>query len=446
VDSCCILCNAEKTSGLRISSDIFESSLMRIIYFSLDYTPHDHRFLSALSASAHKIFYVRLQQGPRQTESRPVPENIEIVQWAGGQKPFAWSNLPKLTLAFRDLVKKIKPDLIHAGPIQTCALIAVLSGFRPLLTMSWGFDLMKDVHRGKWWAFATRYTLKRSTYFTSDAQVTRDMAVKYGMDPAKTVVFPWGVDLEHFKPAEDEEPKTKDGGRRTKDGGRRTKDGGRRTKDGGRRTKDEKQTVDDALSVIGHSSSVVRPPSKGFTLFCNRSWEANYGVDVLARAFVTVARQREDVSLMLLGGGSQGPTIRKILLSGGVEDRVSFPGQINNADLPRYYHMADIYISPSHVDGSSVSLMEALACGLPCLVSDIPANKEWVQEGYNGWLFPDGDHDALAAKILQAIEQREKLTEIAQKARATAEEKADWPKNVQVLLDAYEKTAFQQKG
>ncbi len=358
---------------------------MRVIYFSLDYTPHDHRFLSALSASSHKIYYVRLQQGPRQTESRPVPENVEIVQWAGGQKLFAWNDLPKLTLAFRDLIKKIKPDLIHAGPIQTCALIAVLSGFRPLLTMSWGFDLMKDVHRGKWWEFATRYTLKRSTFFTSDAQVTRDMAVKYGMDPAKTVVFPWGVDLERFKPSQDAHPST------------------------------------------------------DFTLFCNRSWEANYGVDVLARAFVTVARQREDVSLILLGGGSQGSLIRKLLLSGGAEGRVSFPGHINNADLPRYYQMADLYISPSHVDGSSVSLMEALACGLPCLVSDIPANKEWVQEGYNGWLFPDGDHNALAEKILKAIEQREKLSEIGQKARATAEEKADWPKNVQILLETYEK-------
>ncbi len=361
---------------------------MKVIYFSLDYTPHDHRFLSALSASEHKIYYVRLQTGPRQTESRPVPENVEIVHWAGGQREFRWADLPKLTLDFRRLIKKIKPDLVHAGPIQTCALIAVLSGFRPLLTMSWGFDLMKDVHRNRWWEFATRYTLQRSTYFTSDAQVTRDMAVQYGMNPEKTTVFPWGVDLIHFSP-----------------------------------------------------KSEYRVSNNGFTLFCNRSWEANYGVDVLARAFVTVARQREDVSLLLLGGGSQGPAIRKILMSGGVADRVTFPGHINNADLPRYYQMADIYISPSHVDGSSVSLMEALACGLPCLVSDIPANKEWVREGYNGWLFRDNDHEELAAKILKAIEMREQLPPIAQNARATAEEKANWPKNVETLLQIYRATA-----
>jgi glycosyltransferase involved in cell wall biosynthesis len=68
--------------------------------------------------------------------------------------------------------------------------------------------------------------------------------------------------------------------------------------------------------------------------------------------------------------------------------------------------MADLYISPSHVDGSSVSLMEALACGLPALVSDIPANQEWVSEGVNGWLFPDGNADILAEKILAVIAQR----------------------------------------
>jgi len=360
---------------------------MKIIYFSLDYCPHDHRFLSALSETEHQVYYVRLQRGARQTEDRPVPENIEIVQWAGGQKPFDWRDLPKLTFDFRRLTQKIKPDLIHAGPIQTCAFIAALSGFRPILTMSWGFDLMKDVYRGRGWEFATRYTLKRSTYFTSDARVTRDTAVKYGMDSAKTVVFPWGVDLSQF------------------------------------RIQNSEFRIDD-----------------GFTLFCNRSWEPNYGVDVLAKAFVKVAKERPEVSLMLLGGGSQGKDIRNILVRGGVEERVTFPGHVNNRELPRYYQMADLYISPSHVDGSSVSLMEALACGLPCLVSDIPANKEWVFDDQNGWLFRDGDVDDLAAKILKAIEKRASLPKIGQNARAVAEERANWQTNFQKLLQAYQTT------
>jgi len=260
----------------------------------------------------------------------------------------------------------------------------MLSGFRPILTMSWGFDLMDDVHKNKWWEWVTRYTLRRSTFFTSDANVTRDMAVKYGMHPKKTMVFPWGVDLERF-----------------------------------------------------NVSTLKRSNVQTFTLFCNRSWETRYGVDVLARAFVKVAQQKDNVDLILLNGGSQVHQLRNILQNGGVPDRVTFGGQIAQDDLPRWYHMADLYISPSHVDGSSVSLMEALGCGLPCLVSDIPANKEWIFEDENGWLFRDGDANHLAEKILAAMDQREKLPAIGESARRTAESRADWKKNSEVLMQTY---------
>lgn len=326
---------------------------------------------------------MKLERNLRQVEDRLIPAQVEQLQWAGAQGLFRWRDLPRLAMDFRRVVKGIGPDLVHAGPIQTCAFIAVLSGFRPILAMSWGFDLMDDVHKNKWMEWVTRYTLRRSTFFTSDAIVTRDKAVAYGVNPDKTVVFPWGVDLEQFKP------------------------------------------------------SAANRPSSAFTLFCNRSWEPRYGVDVLARAFVKVAQEKENVDLILLGGGSQGNRIRQILLNGGVMDRVTFGGQVSQTDLPRWYHMADLYLSPSHVDGSSVSLMEALACGLPALVSDIPANQEWVSEGENGWLFPDGDSNALAAKILAAMSQREKLAEMGRIGRRSAEKRADWKKNAAVLMDIY---------
>ncbi len=358
---------------------------MKILYFSTDYCPHDHRFLSAIRDGGHEAFHLRLQANLRQVEDRPVPEGVQIVQWTGGRDKFRWVNLPKYVLSLQRVIRRIKPDLIHAGPIQTCAFVAALTGFRPLLTMSWGFDLMDDVHRNWWYEQITHYVLRNSTFFTSDAMVTRDKAVTYGMNPERTIVFPWGVDLEHFT-----------------------------------------------------SSAVHRPSSEAFTLFCNRAWEPRYGVDVLAKAFVKIAGANPNVRLMLLGGGSQGARIRQILLNGGVLERVTFGGQVSQTELPRWYHWADVYISPSHVDGSSVSLMEALACGLPCLVSDILANQEWVTEGENGWLFRDDDASALAAKILQAVEQRDALPKIGRAARAVAEERADWTKNSAKLMQAYQ--------
>jgi len=152
---------------------------------------------------------------------------------------------------------------------------------------------------------------------------------------------------------------------------------------------------------------------------------------------VKVAQQHADVGLVLLNGGSQGNLLRSILQKGDVLDRVTFGGQVSQRDLPRWYHMADLYISPSHVDGSSVSLMEALACGVPCLVSDIPANQEWVTNNENGWLFRDGNVDELASKIIAAINQREILPKIGAAGRKTAESRADWKKNSEALMTVY---------
>ena len=370
---------------------------MRIIYFSKSYTPHDYRFLSALSATDHEVYYLRLEASKRQTEDRPVPENVKQILWAGGQREFRWRDVPRLTLDLRRLTKEIKPNLIHAGPIQNCAFIAALSGFRPILTMSWGYDLVMDADQSAWMRWVTRYTLKRSAFFTSDANITRDKAVSFGMKLEKTVIFPWGTDIERYQPKKGESGKK--------------------------------------AASSNRKSKIDNP--KPITLFCNRAWEPIYGVDILTQAFLKIAAVDPTVDLILLGEGSQGAKIRQLLMSGNVLDRVHFGGHVRQADLPRWYRMADLYISPSHVDGSSVSLMEALASGLPCLVSDIPGNKEWIEDEFNGWLFHDGDVNDLAEKILNAIRNRKSFDEIGKAARKTAEEKADWKKNFGKLLEVY---------
>lgn len=374
---------------------------MRILYFSRNYTPHDFRFLNSLSKTEHEIFYLKLEANQRQVEDRPVPENVKQILWAGGKREFRWNDLPRLVLDFRRVVKRIKPDIVHAGPIQTCAFIAVLSGFRPILTKSWGYDLVKDADSSWWMKRITSYVLRNSAFFTSDANVTRDKAVAFGMNPENIVLFPWGVNIERFHPV-----------------------------------KEEKSKAANRKSSIENRNSI--------TLFCSRTWEPIYGVDVLAKAFVKVANVNPDVNLLLLGGGSQGANIRRILTNGGVMERVHFGGQVSQRDLPRWYHMADIYISPSHVDGSSISLLEALACGMPSLVSDIPGNKEWIEDGVNGWLFRDGDVDDLADKILLAIKSRRSWGKIGKAARKTAEERADWKKNFGKLLEAYDQVLKQR--
>jgi L-malate glycosyltransferase len=121
-----------------------------------------------------------------------------------------------------------------------------------------------------------------------------------------------------------------------------------------------------------------------------------------------------------------------------VLEQVHFPGHVSQVDLARYYRSSDLYLSASHSDGSSISLLEAMACGLPALVSDIPGNREWINPGEQGWWFPDGDHRLMADAIIQAVEQRERLPEMGQSARQVSEQRADWNSNFPKLLEAYE--------
>jgi glycosyltransferase involved in cell wall biosynthesis len=219
------------------------------------------------------------------------------------------------------------------------------------------------------------------------------------MPDERIVTFPWGIDLKHFSPRPNQSP------------------------------------------------NEAQPATRPFTLLSIRSWEPIYGVEVIARAFVLAAQQRPELRLVMLGNGSQAPLLRQIFLKarliGDVEgeaesfSRLIFPGHASFDDLPRYYRSADLYVSASHSDGTSISLLEAMACGCPVLVSDIPGNREWVTPGKNGWLFPDGDVNALAQAILGAVEQRQRLPEMGQNARQIAEKRADWQENFQLLLKAY---------
>ena len=87
----------------------------------------------------------------------------------------------------------------------------------------------------------------------------------------------------------------------------------------------------------------------------------------------------------------------------------------------------------------SAALLEAMTSGLPVIVTDIPANREWVQQGVNGWLAADGDADEFARLLLltAALATQDRHS-IAGRNRRIVEERADWRRNFEKLLSAYE--------
>ena len=169
-----------------------------------------------------------------------------------------------------------------------------------------------------------------------------------------------------------------------------------------------------------------------------RSWEPRYGVDIALEGFWRAYQQEPNLRMFMFGGGSQEAMVKSFIKEKGLDDRIHLMGFSQNESLAYYYQAADIFLSASHIDGSSVALMEAMACACPPLVSDIPANLEWVTNGKQGWVFRDGDAGDLAAHILYIARNRDKTIAMGKNARKKAEQKADWKKNTQILLKTYQ--------
>ncbi|HEY59562.1 MAG TPA: glycosyltransferase family 4 protein [Anaerolineae bacterium] len=336
------------------------------------------------------MYWLRLENRGRNLEARQLPANVTIVDWTGGRKKVGWWNYPRLLKSFKDVVKKTKPDLIHAGPIQRTALLPALAEYHPLVTMSWGFDLLQDAERNFFYRWLTRFVLDRTDVFVADCLTLQRKAQSFGFPPQRSVIFPWGVDLKLFNP---------------------------------------------------HDRGFMRRQvgyEKDLLILHTRSWERRYGVDVALRGFTLALKHEPNLRLFMLGGGLKERWVKAFVEKQGLESRVHFCGFKPNNKLTQYYQAADIFLSASHIDGSSVALMEALACGCPALVSDISSNKEWITHGKQGWLFQDGDAEDLAVKIIEISKRQKVLKEYGKRARKTAEQKADWSENFQQLEYAYE--------
>jgi glycosyltransferase involved in cell wall biosynthesis len=142
------------------------------------------------------------------------------------------------------------------------------------------------------------------------------------------------------------------------------------------------------------------------------------GLDVLLRAFAQLeAEEVPDPVLRLVGEGPAEQQLRELAGELGIEDRVDLVGRRDDVDP--LLREADVFVLPSHVEGLSNSLLEAMAVALPVVASDIPGNRVVVRHGHNGLLVPPGDVPALAASLARLLRDRQGRRAMGTAARRT---------------------------
>jgi glycosyltransferase involved in cell wall biosynthesis len=155
------------------------------------------------------------------------------------------------------------------------------------------------------------------------------------------------------------------------------------------------------FSDLKRFEAIEREEKRERVFLFSGSLIARKGVDLLASAFVRLAREVPNVRLRIVGDGELRESMMQNLAP--VSERVEFVGFRDWPELPREYAAADVLCVPSRYDGWGLVVPEGLASGLPVIATDrMGAALEFVRTGKNGWLVPASDEEALLHAMREA--------------------------------------------
>jgi len=174
-----------------------------------------------------------------------------------------------------------------------------------------------------------------------------------------------------------------------------------------------------------------------FIILSNRNLLPIYNVSLLIRAIPIVLKEEPETKFLIAGDGSEKENLEREVENLDLGASVEFLGRVPHKDMPKLLAQADIYVSTSPYDGTSVSLLEALASGVFPIVTDILSNREWIADGENGFLVPKENENLLARKIIMAIRNHSLLWGAYEKNQKIVEQRAHWNENMKKMKELY---------
>jgi len=173
------------------------------------------------------------------------------------------------------------------------------------------------------------------------------------------------------------------------------------------------------------------------TILSNRNLLPIYNVSLLIRAIPIVLKREPKTKFLIAGDGTEKKTLQREVESMNINSSVEFLGRVPHEKMPDLLSDADIYVSTSLHDGTSVSLLEAMGAGAFPVVTDISANREWIISGENGFLFSEHEEESLAIMIIDAIRSHQLLEKSRTRNRLIVEQKALWQENIKQIESIY---------
>jgi len=297
--------------------------------------------------------------------------------------------------ALRSLLAEIRPDVLHAHYLSRFGWQARLSGFHPYVVTTWGSDLFVTLTRSRRARLWGRATLRAADMVTVVSRQMHEAVLAAGARPERVERVQFGVDTRRFSPAPE-------------------------------------STAEPGGGAVPTGRFVFSP----------RTIRPLYRHETVIEALATLP---SDVRVVMTGRGAD-PAYRQQLearaASAGVAERILVEAEIDDDRMLALYRACVTVVSVPESDGLPVTLLEAMACGAPPVVSDLPAAREMLEGVAPQLIAPVGDAAAVAASLgaVLGMSSEDRRT-LGDTLRARVVDEADQQTNMLRMESLYRRLA-----
>lgn len=164
------------------------------------------------------------------------------------------------------------------------------------------------------------------------------------------------------------------------------------------------------------------------------------GIDRIIEILPEMRRQINEANLVVVGNGPELGNLRGLARELGLQEYVSFVGRVPHEKVPYYLRAADVFVLYSGYEGLPHVVLEAMATGVPVILSDKGGNREVVEDGVNGLLVPIGNQEKLKEAILRVLQDKELAGEFVEKSRKRLEQAFSWDVLMERTLEILQAT------
>jgi len=293
---------------------------------------------------------------------------------------------PYASVQLRDLLKKIRPDVIgcHYG-LGDHFFNAIAANLCPVSVVAMGTDVMHDAGTARLsllQRLLSRMGLRRAGSVSAKSRFVAAELARMGVRAPVEVNY-WGCDLGRFQP-------------------------------GPRSAARSRLGLPDAAKIV------LSP----------RAIQPLYNIDLIVEAFPAVLRRWPDALLLMVGRVAEQyqAKVAAMVERLGLAPHVRIIGNIGEAALADYFRASDLVVSVASSEGFPNTVLEAMACGIPVLVGDIPQIRELLTDGVNARICPI-TASGIEVAIGEMLIDPESAGRIAAAGRATAMESGDINRN-----------------